>query len=102
MLDNFSHPTLMISLQIGVDEAISRIKCRGRDYEQIVERSYWEDLNDRYRSFFMNYKDSPLSVIDVTDMDFEHNSKDKEYVMDLINQKLIELGHEPLTESIMQ
>src|SRR5690554_1873061 len=45
MLDHIEAPKLMIYLRADVDTAMDRIEKRGRDYEQIVERDYWERLN---------------------------------------------------------
>ena len=45
----------MVYLEVSVDEAIRRIGKLGRDYEQIVERAYWENLNAEYRDFFDQY-----------------------------------------------
>lgn len=96
MLEHCTPPTLMINLEISVDAAIERIKKRGRDYEQIVERSYWEDLNARYRRFFEEYTYSPTLTIDVSHLDFENVPEDQAFVMQQINDKLMELGHDPL------
>ncbi len=93
MLEHCEPPSLMIYLQISVDEAVNRIQKRGRDYEQIVERGYWEDLNKRYRSFFNSYTRSPLLVMDVSELNFENNSEHKEIVINLINEKMKELGY---------
>jgi len=93
MLEHCEPPTLMIYLQISVDAAVNRIQKRGRDYEQVVEKSYWEDLNIRYRDFFLSYNRSPLLVIDVSELDFENNAEHKQIVVGKINEKLQELGH---------
>lgn len=94
MLEHCEPPTLMIYLQISVDEAIRRIQKRGRDFEQIVERAYWEDLNSRYSAFFKDYNRSPLLVVDVSDLDFENNLEDRKFVIERINEKFQELGYD--------
>ncbi|MEJ1518098.1 deoxynucleoside kinase [Bacillus cereus] len=94
MLEHCEPPTLMIYLQISVDEAIRRIQKRGRDFEQIVERTYWEDLNSRYGAFFKEYNRSPLLVIDVSGLDFENNLEDRKFVIEKINEKFKELGYD--------
>src|SRR5690554_4229221 len=52
MLDHVEAPKLMIYLKIDTDSAIERIRKRGRDYEQIVEREYWDNLNKEYEEYF--------------------------------------------------
>lgn len=91
MLEHVHTPKLMVYLEIGVDEAMNRIKKRGRDYEQIVEREYWEKLNNEYSTYFDEYKLSPILKINVDNLDFENNPQDKDYVLNLINQKLAEM-----------
>jgi deoxyadenosine/deoxycytidine kinase len=91
MLEHVQPPKLMIYLEVSVDEAMSRIKKRGRDYEQVVERAYWEKLNEEYRKYFYNYDVSPILKINVDGLDFENNDKDREYVMGLIEQRLREI-----------
>ncbi|GKU27402.1 deoxyadenosine kinase [Clostridium folliculivorans] len=91
MLEHVQPPKLMVYLEVSVDEAMSRIKKRGRDYEQVVERAYWEKLNDEYRKYFYSYDVSPILKINVDGLDFENNEKDREYVLGLIEQQLREI-----------
>ncbi len=88
MLEHVHVPKLMIYLEISVDEAMRRIAKRGRDYEQVVEREYWEKLNTEYRKYFDNYDLSPILTINVDNLDFENNPEDKAYVLGLIDEKL--------------
>lgn len=88
MLEHVQRPKLMVYLEIGVDEAMNRIKKRGRDYEQIVEREYWEKLNSEYSRYFNNYDLSPILKINVDNLDFENNEEDRTYVLNLINDAL--------------
>ncbi|HHX52256.1 MAG TPA: deoxynucleoside kinase [Erysipelothrix sp.] len=92
MLEHVVPPKLMIYLEVSVDEAIRRIRKRGLDFEQIVEREYWQNLNDQYSSFFNQYSISPILKINVDNLDFEKRPEDLTYVLDLISKKLEELG----------
>ncbi|AZK44643.1 deoxynucleoside kinase [Erysipelothrix piscisicarius] len=91
MLEHVHVPKLMVYLEISVDEAMNRIKKRGRDYELIVEREYWEKLNREYSNYFDNYDLSPMLKINVDHLDFENNEADRIYVLKLINEALLEL-----------
>lgn len=71
MLEHVHTPKLMVYLEISVDEAMRRIQKRGRDYEQIVERDYWEKLNREYRDYFNNYDLSPMLTINVDNLDLK-------------------------------
>lgn len=90
MLDHIESPKLMIYLKCDVDTAIRRIEKRGRDYEQIVERDYWERLNREYEDYFKEYNLSKLLVIDVKNYDLLENEKDRKEVMDLVKKAISE------------
>jgi len=79
---------LMIYLKISPENAIKRIKERGRDYEISQDESYWIDLNNRYETYFKNYSWSKLLVIDVNKLDFVNNKDDKNMIMSKISKVL--------------
>ena len=63
-------PDVVVYLQAGVDVLMARIARRGREYERSISRAYIEELNDAYNHFFFHYRDSPLLVVNTSDMDF--------------------------------
>ena len=69
MLEHTKPPLLMIYLQCSVDKAVENIEKRGRDYELIVPRVYWERLNEKYTQWHKTYDVSPLLLIDVDQQD---------------------------------
>jgi len=91
MLDHVDPPKLMVYLEIDTDSAIERIKKRGRDYEQVVERAYWENLNREYRSYFNAYNLSPLLIINASEYDIVENKEDQDKVLEIIKNKLKEI-----------
>lgn len=92
MLEHVAPPSLMIYLEISVDGAMKRIAKRGRDFEQIVERGYWEKLNGEYSTYFKQYNISPILKINVDNLDFENNEEHREYILNLIRNKIKEIG----------
>lgn len=88
MIDEVRKPDLLVYLQVSVDEAMRRIKKRGRAYEQTVERAYWEKLNEKYEAFFSTYDHSAILVINVDHLDFEADEDDREYVLLRIKETL--------------
>lgn len=88
MLEHCHPPKLMVYLEVSVDEAINRINKRGRDYEKIVERDYWERLNKNYQEYFGQYSISPILKINVDNINFESNPEDREYIINLIKSHL--------------
>lgn len=95
MFEHINPPKLMVYLKNSVDCAIKKINHRGRDYEQIVEREYWENLNKEYEDYFSEYNLSPLLIIDIENLDFANNLEDRATVVNIIKQKLnsIELSN---------
>ncbi|MGL4762339.1 MAG: deoxynucleoside kinase [Sarcina sp.] len=91
MVNHIKVPKLMIYLEVSVKEAMRRIQKRGRDFEQKVEREYWESLNQEYKSYFDNYNLSPILKINVDNLDFENNEEDKEKILTLIKNRLSDI-----------
>lgn len=94
MLDHVEPPKLMIYLKIDTDAAIERIKKRGRDYEQIVEREYWDNLNREYEDYFSEYNLSPLLIIDAKKYDIVENEADRKEVLRMIQEELDRLSQQ--------
>ncbi|MTI54597.1 deoxynucleoside kinase [Geosporobacter ferrireducens] len=69
MLEHTQPPLLMIYLKCSVDKAVENIQKRGRAYELIVPRIYWERLNEKYTQWHKEYQLSPLLAIDVDHLD---------------------------------
>ena len=81
--ENVPRPDLVIYLQASTQVLTERIRKRHRDYEAEISGKYIEDLNQAYNYFFYHYKESPLLVINTTDIDFVENESDLE---DLVAQ----------------
>lgn len=85
------YPDLMIYLKSTVPHLVKNIQKRGRDYEQTMPLENLDNLNKRYDQFiFEKYKGKVL-VIDVDDIDFEHNAKDFASIIDKIDAHLFGL-----------
>jgi deoxyadenosine/deoxycytidine kinase len=91
MLEHIQKPKLMIYLETSVDSAINKINRRGREYELVVPRDYWESLNANYRAYFESYNISDILKINVDNLDFVSNPEDKEYIMRLVDDKTREI-----------
>jgi len=53
-------PSLVLYLRAPLETLRSRITRRGIDYEQQIQASYLERLNDEYAKFFLSYSASPV------------------------------------------
>jgi deoxyadenosine/deoxycytidine kinase len=69
-------PDLVIFLQASTEVLIERIKKRSKSFEMNIEEEYIEDLVDAYNKYFFYYNDSPLLVINSTDIDFVSSRAD--------------------------
>jgi deoxyguanosine kinase len=71
-------PDLVIYLQASVDALLQRIARRGRPYEFRIERGYLERLADAYARYFHTYDESPLLIVNASDIDPVNNDADFE------------------------
>ncbi len=78
-------PDLVIFLQADTDTLLRRIKQRGRPFEKEIDHDYIAAVNEAYNRFFFRYSDTPLLVINTSDIDFVHRHDDLE---DLLKQVL--------------
>lgn len=91
MLEHIERPKLMIYLETTVENAMGKIQRRGRDYEQIVPREYWESLNKNYSSYFNAYDLSDILVVNVDNLDIRDNQEHRDYFFKLVKDKLQEI-----------
>jgi deoxyadenosine/deoxycytidine kinase len=78
-------PDLVIFLQADTETILRRIRQRARSFERNIDRDYIESLNEAYGNFFFRYAETPLLVINTSEIDFVHNREDFD---DLIRQIL--------------
>jgi deoxyadenosine/deoxycytidine kinase len=71
-------PDLVIFLQARTNVLMERIKKRNRAYEKPVSFKYLDTINQAFNDFFFHYSDSPLLVINASDIDFVNISEDFE------------------------
>jgi len=63
-------PNLVIFLQARTDILKERIKRRNRDYEKPINMKYLDQINQAFNEFFFHYTETPLLVIDASEIDF--------------------------------
>jgi deoxyadenosine/deoxycytidine kinase len=63
-------PDLVIFLQARTDVLKERIRKRNRDYEKPVALSYLDQINQAFNEFFFHYNETPLLVINASEIDF--------------------------------
>jgi len=83
---NVINPDLVIYLQADTDTLIRNISQRGRDMEKNISEEYIDALNQLYTEYFFRYQDTPLVIINTNNIDFVHNDKDLDEVINYIRQ----------------
>jgi deoxyadenosine/deoxycytidine kinase len=78
-------PDLVIFLQADTDTLLRRINLRGRSFETDVDRDYVAAVNEAYNQYFFHYSETPLLVINTSDIDFVNRREDLD---DLLKQVL--------------
>jgi deoxyadenosine/deoxycytidine kinase len=76
-------PDLVVFLEARTDVLVRRIRKRHRDFERGITPEYLGRLTDAFRSFFYQYTDTPLLVINCSEIDFVEHSGD---LADLIRE----------------
>lgn len=79
-------PDLVVYLQARVEVLQARIRKRGRDYERGMDPGYLEALAKAYSDFFFHYDETPLLVVNTSDIDFEGNADDLETLLAVIRK----------------
>lgn len=69
-------PDLVIYLQAKTEVLIERIRKRNKLYEKGIEEAYIERLVDAYNRYFFYYADTPLLVVNTSDIDFVNSPGD--------------------------
>ncbi|MFZ5949021.1 MAG: deoxynucleoside kinase [Stygiobacter sp.] len=69
-------PDLVIFLQASIDRLIFNIKKRGRSFEKNLTRQYLVELSEAYNNFFFKYSNTPLLIVNTSDIDFVNNEND--------------------------
>jgi deoxyadenosine/deoxycytidine kinase len=79
-------PDLVVYLQARTDVLLGRIRRRGRDYERSIDAGWLEGLAKAYRDFFFHYDETPLLVVNASDIDVEGSAEDAEALLAVIRK----------------
>ena len=66
-------PNLLIFLKSSIPRLINNIKIRGREYEKDIDEDYLEGIKKGYKKLFKQNLPFPVLIIDVNEVDFEHD-----------------------------
>lgn len=79
-------PDLVIYLQARLDVLLARIKKRGREFERKFDPDYLGELSSTYNDFFHRYDETPLLIINTSDLDFVDSEEDFEELIRAMGQ----------------
>lgn len=85
---DIARPDLVIYLQSNTERLMANIRKRNRDFERPITRDYIRVLNEAYNQFFFNYFETPLLIINSTEIDFVNKSSDFEELVRRISQPI--------------
>ena len=69
-------PDFIIYLQASTDVLLKRINQRGRKFESQITADYLAELNQAYNYYFFHYQETPLMVVNTSEIDFVHRDAD--------------------------
>lgn len=69
-------PDVVIFLQSSTDRLITNVKNRDRKIEKNLNRGYLTELSEAYNNFFFKYNDTPLLIVNTSDIDFVNRDDD--------------------------
>jgi deoxyguanosine kinase len=76
-------PDLVVYLQARPEVLYKRLKKRDKKYERSVTFEYLSEVAQAYSQFFFRYEETPLLVVNTSEIDFVASSKD---LADLIKE----------------
>ncbi len=79
-------PDLVIYLQARTEVLLHRIKLRGRAYERQIDPGYVGALATAYNDFFFHYDETPLLVVNTSDIDIVESAEDVEALATVIRR----------------
>jgi deoxyadenosine/deoxycytidine kinase len=79
--ESVPRPDLVIYLQAPTDVLLRRIRARKRAEETGLSEEYLAEVNRAYNHYFFHYSQTPLLVVNTTDVDFVKNPDDVDDLM---------------------
>ena len=83
LAESVPRPDLVLYLQAPTEVLLRRIRQRGRPEEARLAEDYLAEVNRAYNHYFFHYTQTPLLVVNTSDVDFVKRPEDVE---DLIKQ----------------
>ncbi len=85
-------PDLVVYLQGSADVLMQRIRKRDRSQERSISFEYLQEVSQAYAHYYLQYDDTPLLVINTTEIDFVQEPGDFDDLMEQIDA--MEMGRQ--------
>ncbi len=79
-------PDLVVYLQARTDVLVARVRRRARETDRGLDPVWLEALAKAYSDFFFHYDDTPLLVVNASDIDLEGNQEHVEALLAVIRR----------------
>ncbi len=79
-------PDLVIFLQAKPEVLLHRIRTRNVPYEKEIDLEYLRALTEAYNYYFFHYDQTPLLVVDTSEIDFVNRKEDLDQLLREIKQ----------------
>jgi deoxyadenosine/deoxycytidine kinase len=81
LVPTIPRPDLVIYLQARPEVLLSRVRKRGVEYERNISLDYLKTLSDAYNEYFFHYNETPLLVVNTSEIDFVESPRDLEHLV---------------------
>jgi len=81
LVSTLPKPDLVVYLQARPEVLLSRVRKRGIAYERNISLDYLRTLSDAYNEYFFHYNETPLLVVNTSEIDFVESPRDLEHLV---------------------
>ena len=72
---------------------LARVQKRGRKAENRLRAGYLEEVGQAFNQFFFHYTETPLLVVNTSDIDFVSDERDREQLLKEIERSKSGIHH---------
>jgi deoxyguanosine kinase len=81
LVSTLPKPDMVIYLQARPEVLLSRVRKRGIAYERNISLDYLRTVSDAYNEYFFHYNETPLLVVNTSEIDFVESPRDLEHLV---------------------
>ena len=83
----FPKPELLVYIHRSVDNLLTNIKSRGREYEQDIKAEYLFEIQNTYFEYFKTESKVPILIIDVDQINFMESKEHYDMIVEALSKK---------------